>query len=374
MKSRIIKMHVPISILILSLLTACAPADPAAELEKLKTQKQEIEARIAELESQVNDSSAVSTQGQGPEVAVLVLKPSYFKSYIDVQAHVDADQNVSLSSSIPGTVTRINVKVGDKVSEGQVLAETDARVIQQQISDLQTNYELAKQVYEKQENLWNQKIGTEIQYLQAKSTKESLEKKLATLEEQLRMSRVVSPINGTVDGVNIKIGQTIAPGMNAITVVNFSSLKVKADVAESYSSRIKTGDEVWVHFPDLNDSLSSKVNYASRSINLLNRTFAVEVLLNTTLELHPNMVARLKINDYTSAQPCIVLPEKYIQRNGSETYVWLAEAGKAQKRQVRIGREYSGTAEILEGLKAGEELIVRGYDLIAEGDAVQVQN
>src|SRR6202007_3226457 len=132
-------------------------------------------------------------------------KPQMFKTYIEVQGKVDADENVSLSSEIPGTVTQINVKVGDEVSKGQVLAETDARATQQQMSDLQTNMDLATQVYQKQKNLWDQKIGTEIQYLQTKANKESLEKKMAALQEQVRMSKIISPINGTVDAVNIKI-------------------------------------------------------------------------------------------------------------------------------------------------------------------------
>jgi RND family efflux transporter MFP subunit len=188
------------------------------------------------------------------------------------------------------------------------------------------------------------------------------------------MSKVISPINGTVDGVNIKIGQTIAPGMNAITVVNFSNLKVKADVAESYSSRIKTGDEVLIYFPDNNDSIVSKIHYASRTINLLSRTFAVEALLNTSEELHPNMVAKLKINDYTSPKPCVVLPIKFIQKSATGNYVLLAENGKAVKRTITVGKEYSGLAEITGGLKDGDQLIVRGYDLVIEGDAIQVQD
>jgi membrane fusion protein, multidrug efflux system len=281
-------------------------------------------------------------------------------------------KTVSLSSGMPGTITRVLVKVGDQVSKDQVLAETDSRVIQQQISDLQTNYDLAKQVYEKQENLWSQKIGTEIQYLQAKSTKESLEKKMATLQEQLRMSKIISPIEGTVDGVNIKIGQTIAPGMNAITVVNFSHLKVKADVAESYSSRINTGDDVWIHFPDINDSLQSKVNYASRSINMVTRTFAVEALITSDKNLHPNMVAKLKINDYSSPKPCMVLPIKFIQRSATEAYVLVAENGKAVKKNITLGRDYHGLAEVITGLNEGDQVITRGYDLVAEGEVLRI--
>jgi len=233
---------------------------------------------------------------------------------------------------------------------------------------------LVKQVYEKQEELWKQNIGTEIQYLQAKNNKESLEKKIATLQEQVRMSKIVSPIEGTVDGVNIKIGQTIAPGMNAITVVNFSNLKVKADVAESYSSRIKTGDEVLIYFPDNDDSLVSKVNYASRTINLLNRTFAIEALLDTKLELHPNMVAKMKINDYTSAKPCVVLPVKFIQKSSIGNFVFVAQNGTVVTKPIVIGKEYSGMAEITAGLNEDDQLIVKGYDLVIDGDAISIQN
>ncbi len=360
-------------ILLTIFMVSCAGTDPKAELEQLKSERTALDAKIAALEGELAKTDTTASALRATEVAVSTIQPRIFKTYIEVQAHVDADQNVFLSSGMPGTVTRINVKVGDKVAQGQVLAETDSRMIQQQISDLQTNYELVKQVYEKQDELWKQKIGTELQYLQAKSNKESLEKKMATLEEQLRMSKIVSPIDGTVDGVNIKIGQTVAPGMNAITVVNFSNLKVKADVAESYSSRIKTGDEVLIYFPDKNDSIVSKINYASRTINLLNRTFAVEAMLNTSEELHPNMVAKMKINDYSSPKPCVVLPVKFIQKSSTGNYVLVAEKGKAVKRTVTIGREYSGHAELLSGLNEGDQLIVKGYDLVIDGDNITVQ-
>jgi len=360
-------------VLLSILIVSCSGTDPRAELEQLKKQRQDLDAKITELEETLAKTDTTQAGLKATEVAVSPVQSRIFKTYIEVQARVDADQNVFLSTGMPGTITKINIKVGDKVTQGQVLAETDSRLIQQQISDLQTNYELAKQVYEKQKELWEQKIGTEIQYLQAKSNKESLEKKLATLEEQLRMSKIVSPIDGTVDGVNIKIGQTVAPGMNAITVVNFSNLKVKADVAESYSARIKTGDEVLIYFPDNKDSIVSKINYASRTINLLNRTFAIEALLNTTQELQPNMVAKLKINDYSSPKPCVVLPVKFIQKSSTGNYVLVAEKGIVVKKVITIGKEYSGLAEITSGLNEGEQLIVKGYDLVIDGDAITVQ-
>jgi membrane fusion protein, multidrug efflux system len=362
------------AILLLSVfVVSCSAPDPKAELEQLKKQRSELDTKIAELEANISKSDTTKSTLKATEVAVSPVQTRIFKTYIEVQARVDADQNVFLSSGIPGTVTKINVKVGDKVAQGQVLAETDSRIIQQQISDLQTNYDLVKQVYEKQDELWKQKIGTEIQYLQAKSNKESLEKKMATLEEQVRMSKIISPINGTIDGVNIRIGQTVAPGMNAITVVNFSNLKVKAEVAESYASRIKTGDEVLIYFPDNNDSIVSKINYASRTIDLLNRTFDIEALLNTSDELHPNMVAKMKINDYKSAKPCVVLPVKFIQKSSTGNYVLVAEKDKVVKKVITIGKEYSGLAEVTGGLNEGEQLIVKGYDLVIDGDAITIQ-
>ena len=255
----------------------------------------------------------------------------------------------------------------------QVLAETDTRVIQQQLQDLEINYELAKQVFAKQENLWNQKIGTEIQFLQAKTTKESLEKKISMIQEQLKMSKIISPINGTVDGVNVKIGQPVFPGMAAISVVNFSKLKVKAEVAESYASKIKNGNEVLLVFPDMNDSVSSKVKYASRTINALSRTFVVEVALESKKEFHPNMVAKLKINDYQSSAPLIVIPIKFIQKTTNDSFVMIAENGKVVNKKISMGKQYNGNAEILSGLNAGDLLITQGYDLVYEGDKIIIK-
>jgi membrane fusion protein, multidrug efflux system len=358
----------------ITLLASCGSPDKKAELEKLRKQKADLETKIAALEEEVKKSGVKdSTEEKFVEVKAEPIAPQTFKTYIEVQGRIDADENVSLSTEMPGTITQINVKVGDEVNKGQVLAETDARAIQQQISDLQTNLDLATQVFQKQKNLWDQKIGTEIQYLQSKAGKESLEKKMGALHEQLRMSKIISPINGTVDAVNIKVGQLVAPGMPAVNVVNFSNLKVKADIAETYASRIKKGNEAIVYFPDMNDSIVGKINYAARAINSLNRTFSVEILLGNEKEYHPNMVAKLKINDFQSAAPEVVVPVKYVQRGTSESYVYVVANNKAVKRTIKIGKEYSGMAEVLEGLSLGELLITAGYDLVSDGDSVMLK-
>lgn len=340
-----------------------------AELDKLKKQKSELETKIATLEQELAKSD--TTDGGKPtEVVSMALVPTVFKGYIEVQGRVDADESVSLSSEMPGTVTRIHVKVGDHVSKDQVLAETDVRAQLQSMADLQTNYELVKQVYEKQKALWDQKIGTEVAFLQAKTNKESTERKISTLQEQIRMSRIISPIDGTVDLVNLKIGQAVAPAQGVINVVNFSNLKVKADVAESYASRVHNGQEAIVFFPDIKDTVVSKVHYASRAINALTRTFAVEVSLDNKKEYHPNTVAKLRINDYQSAGPVIVVPVKFVQKGENGSFVMVDEKGKAVKKEVTVGREYAGMAEIKSGLSAGDLMITEGYDLVNEGGKV----
>jgi RND family efflux transporter MFP subunit len=341
-------------------------ADLKAKQAELKTQLSEISTKISKLEGDSGKKFVL--------VEATTVTPQIFKTYINVQGRVDADENVSLSSEMPGTITKINVKPGDEVSKGQVLAETDARALQQSISDLQTNADLVNQMYTKQKALWDQKIGTEVQFLQAKTQKESMEKKMMTLQEQVRMTKIISPINGTIDAVDIKLGQLTAPGMPAIRVINFSNLKLKADLSESYASKVHKGDEVMVKFPDSSDTLTSRVTYSSRAINTLNRTFGVEIALDNKKEFHPNQIAILNINDYRSPKPVIAIPLNFVQKDlkGSR-YVLVAENKKAAKRPVTLGKEYGGKVEIISGLSETDLLITSGYDGLNEGDAIEIK-
>ncbi|CAN5426387.1 efflux RND transporter periplasmic adaptor subunit [soil metagenome] len=361
------------------LLIACGSGDDKkAQLEALKKEESDLRTEMSGLQEKIDTVLAKQKRligdsvETGISVSVLTLKTEIFKNFIDVQGRVDADQNVSLSSEMPGTITKINVKTGDEVSVGQILAETDARAINQQISDLQTNTDLVNQIYDKQKNLWDQKIGTEVQFLQAKTNKESMAKKMGSLQEQLRMSKIISPINGTVDAVDIKIGQLIAPGMPAIRVINYSNLKVKADVSESYASKIKKGNEVVIHFPDTQDSIITKVDFVSRAINNSSRTFTVEVLLDNKKEYHPNMVARLNINDYQSATPVMIIPVRTIQKDeNSASFVYVADGDKAKKQIITLGKEYRGMVEVTDGLKEDDVLITLGYDIVNDGDVIE---
>lgn len=365
--------HYLTSALIVLLFFSCSQPDKKEQLAKLKQQQEELNRQIEDLEKEINKNSADSAgSGKINLVRVISVKPEVFYSFIDVQGKIDADENVNLSSEIPGTITKINVKIGDEVSKGTVLAETDTRVIQQSISDLQTNLDLVNQLYEKQKNLWEQKIGTEIQFLQAKTNKESLEKKMATLQEQMRMSKIISPIAGTIDAVDIKLGQAVAPGVPAIRVINFSNLKVKAELSEAYAGRVTKNDPVKIYFPTgNNDSLESKVNYAARAINPMTRTFSVEVLLDNKTEYHPNMVTRLKINDYKSQGNEIVIPVRVIQTStDGKRFVYIAGGNKAEKRFIKTNHEYNGNVEVVDGLKPGDLLIADGFEEINEGDLI----
>lgn len=353
------------------ILSSCGGGNPES-LDELKSKQAELKTQLSEITEKISKLEGDSAK-KTTLIEAKAIQPTIFKTYISVQGKVDAEESVSLSSEMPGTITKINVVVGDVVTKGQVLAETDARALQQSLSDLQTNAELVNQIYEKQKSLWEQKIGTEVQFLQAKTQKESMDKKIATLQEQLRMTKIISPINGTIDAVDIKLGQMTAPGMPAIRVINFNNLKLKADLAESYISKVHKGDEVLIMFPNEKDTVISKVNYAARAISELNRTFNVEIGLDSKHEYYPNQIAIIHINDYQSSKPVIVLPVNYVQKDlkGAQ-YVLVAEKNKATKRFVKLGREFNGQAEILEGLSTEDLVITSGYNDINEGDAIKL--
>jgi membrane fusion protein (multidrug efflux system) len=359
--------------LIAILFSACSSDEltqKKAELADLKKQEAEIKTKIATL---VKDIAKLSGQKvtNSQLVSVTKITKSSFSHYIDVQAKVDGDENVTVNSQVPGSVTKINVSAGSTVSKGQVLAEIDNETYMKGLDELQTAREFANTVYLKQKNLWEQKIGTEIQYLQAKNTIESLDKKLATLNQQIEMTKIKSPISGVVDEVFLKLGQMAAPGMPGIRVVNMNKLKIKADIAESYISKVKTGDEVEILLPDLNQTIKAKLSYVGKVIDALNRTFNVEISLPANSSLHPNMVAVIKIADYTNTST-FVLPANVVQITDEGTYVFVAENNIARKRNVVVGKNYKGTIEITEGLNENDPIITTGFQDIVDGQSITV--
>ncbi len=356
----------------LSLLaTACGNSNllekKKAELEKLKAEQAELVSKIKTVEEEIiaiGDTNANANE-KFKYVKTTVIAKTEFQHFIDVQGRLDGDQNTMISARAMAPVTKVFVKPGATVKKDQVLAQLDAEIVQRQIDDLKTNLNFVTDVFNKQKALWEKQVGSEIQYLTAKTNKESLEQKLATLNENLDMYKIKSPINGTIDEVFIKIGGNVAPGVPCFRVVNFNDLKAKADVAESYASLIKAGNEVQLIFPDLNNKVvKSNINFASRVINQMTRTFTIEAPVASQADLIPNMICVFKVIDYKSAK-AIVVPVNTVQKNETETYVMVSvqKEGKtvAEKRNVTLGKIYNDKAEIIAGLTEGDLLITSGY-------------
>ncbi len=365
-------------VLVAAVVASCSKSgstDKKTELESLKKQQAELKDKIIKLEAEVALTDT-SKDTKGKMVAVTDMQPKPFMHYIEVQAKIEGDEDVNVAAEMPGTVTDVLVKAGDHVSKGQVLATLDDRAVRQQVDAMKSQVDMAVTMYNRQKNLWDQKIGSEVQFIQAKTQKESMEKQYAGLQEQWDMTRIKSPINGTVDEVSIKVGSASAPGFPAVRVVNLTSLKVKGEVAESFISKVKDGNDVVVSFPDEGKEVKTKLSYSGQAINKLNRTFNVEVRLNAKDgDFHPNQVCVLKIADYTSSN-AFVVPVGAVQKSSDGEFVYIAssENGKtvAMRKQVQSGVTYNGLTEIKSGLASGDQVITLGYQNVIEGDAIKL--
>ncbi len=357
---------------VLLLLAACAgkPKDKKAELADLKKQQTDINAKITKLQAEIGTKSDST---KNTDVSTVVVKPSNFVNYVEIQGKVDAQDNVMAYPQSPGTITNIYVKVGQHVSKGQVMVQLDNSVLNQNIAQAETQVNLNKTLYDRQKNLWDQKIGTEVQFLQAKTVWESSLKQVAGLRQQADMYRITAPINGTVDQMELKLGQVAQPGTTGIRVVNADFLKVKADVPESFSGSVNTGNNVKIVVPDANDSLITKVSFAAKVIDPASRSFAVEIKLPERKTLRPNMTAVLKIANY-SKPSAIVIPVKAIQHSEDGDYVYVNRNGTAKRTTIKVGQTYGGQSEILSGLNAGDELITDGASDLGDGDKITVSN
>ena len=349
--------------------------DKKGELEKLKVQHDELSTQISKLEAEVYPNGI---QGESKSVTVKIepITSCVFTHYVEVQGVVDGDQNVAVSPQTPGIVTAVYVTEGSNVKKGQVMAELDAVVLKQSLVELRTQLDLANNLFEKQKALWAKNIGSEIQFLQAKTNKEGLENKIKTLQGQIDMARVISPISGTVESMPLKVGQMASPGQptSAVRVINMNSAKIKADVSENYSSKIENGNKVMVRFPDLGKEIESNLSFVSRFIDPTNRTFQVECKIQSgEVVLRANMIAYVKIKDYMN-EKAFCIPVNYVQTNkdGKFLYVAVQKANQwvASKRQVKQGMDYNGVAEILEGLSEGDKVVSSGYQNLNEGTQI----
>ena len=361
---------------LIAFLVSCGQGtDKKAELEKLKMQHDQLAAQIALLEAEINPDGEKAEQ-KSVSVSVTPSVACVFNHYIDVQGTVDGDQNIAVSPQMPGIVTAVYVQEGTPVKKGQVMVDLDDQVTKQSLEEVNTQLALAASIFEKQSALWEKKIGSELQYLQAKTTKESLEQRVNTIKEQLKMAKIISPINGTVESVPLRIGQMASPGMptSTIRVINMSVAKITADVAETYATRIKDGNPALVSFPDLGKDIETKLNFTSRFIDPTNRTFRVECKISARdVELRANMIAYIKIKDYTN-EKAFCLPVNYVQNNQDGKFIYIAKQNgndwMAERRMIKTGSDYNGNIEVLEGITAGENIITSGFQNLNGGEKV----
>ncbi|MEM0996558.1 MAG: efflux RND transporter periplasmic adaptor subunit [Bacteroidota bacterium] len=362
-------------------LAACGGQEPdtlegkRTKLADLQAQYAELGEQIAALEAEIGDSSSTTASVVRTPVSVVTLTPSTFQHFVKVQGAIESDNNIIVSPEAAGMYTRVLAKEGQFVKRGQLMAQLDDDVYTKSLDELTTQLELATTLYEKQQRLWDQKIGSEVQLLQAKTQKESLEKRIATTEEQKSMTRIYAPISGVVEQVFAKRGESTGPGLPSFYVVNLSELSFNADVSEAYIPYIKRGDKVKLDFPAVDYQLESKVSSVSQTVNLLNRTVTVKVNLPGKHELlKANMTGEISINDATN-ENVITISREFIQQGGEGSYVVIAERNEsgdyvARKQPVGTGMSYNGQVEILEGLKNGQLMVTEGYLSLSSGQPI----
>ncbi len=366
--------------------------DKKVQLEKLKKDKETVDNKIIALEKDIAQLDPGAHIEQKPKLVSLIsLEKENFKHYLELQGEVD-NKNVSYitPSGQPGQIKAIYVKQGDKLHKGQLLVKLDNAVaqqnvtaIRQQLGGVKVQLDLAKSVYARQKNLWEQHIGTEVQLLQSKTNVESLENQLKsiqaqvnTAQEQANQSNVYSNVNGTVDEITAHVGETFNGNPMTggyIKVVNNSALKISVTVPENYASKVKTGTQAIVQIPDVNKSFNSTISFISQTIGSLNRGFTAEIKVPSGIQLRPNQIALVKILDYSSANT-IIVPLNTIQTDENGKFVLIAakEGNKmvARKRKVIIGELYGDNIEIKQGLQAGDQLVNEGFQGLFDGQTI----
>jgi RND family efflux transporter MFP subunit len=354
-------------------------AGKKAELEKLTKERDAIAAKITALETDIQKLSGTTATEKAKLVEVTELINQDFAHYIELQGKITTE-NVSYVTprGMGGQVKSIYVKEGDNVKKGQLLIKLEDGIIQQNIKQVESQLAFAKNIFSRQENLWKEGIGTEVQYLSAKNNVESLEKQIDLVKEQLSTTSVYAQVSGIVEDVSIRVGETfMGSPMAGITIVNPSSMKAVVDVPENYVSKIRKGMPVVVAVPDLNQSFNSSISLISETINVTSRSFVAESKVGGNKDLKPNQIAVVKILDH-EAKNAIVIPVETVQSDEKGKYVYVAtqEGNKtfARKRAVTIGEFYDELIEVNAGLASGDKLITKGYQGLYDGQLISKTN
>lgn len=364
-------------------LTSCGSS---STLEELKTQKSEIEGQIKALKNQLADLDEaikkIDTTNHDEKlelVTVIDLNPDVFNNYIEAQGKTYTENNVMVTTDMGGLVQGVFVNEGQYVNQGQTLIQLDNSIIASQMAELETAITLAKEVFDKRQRLWNQNIGSEIEYLQAKNQYESLIDKKASANVQLSKTSIKAPISGYIDMINVKLGEMAAPGMPACQIVNNAKMEVKIDLPEVYLGKVNKGDEILVELPVIEKEISATVSAVGQTVNTYNRAFQVIASIdNKDNVIKPNMLVKAKFNHLTLTD-AIVIPSNLLQESAQGYFVFTAETDTltndvtAVKKQIEVGDSYGGQIVVIKGLTDNDVLINEGFRNVLDGQLIKIQ-
>ena len=360
--------------------TSEIPEDLAGKknlLKQKRTQLKELNNSIKLLEEQIAAQEPSNVVKNVKLVTTKVLATKEFKKFVEIQGSIQAEDLVDATSESPGRITSMPLKEGDMVRKGQLIAKLDMEQLDRQIAELNKSLELATTVYERQKRLWDQNIGSEIQFLEAKNNKERLEKSLETIQHQTTKAEVYAPISGTVERVILQSGEVASPGAPILQILNTSKLKVVADVPENLLRSVRKGDLVTVQFPALGVEQKVRISQIGRTIDPSNRTFEVEAALNrSTSLLKPNLLAILLVNDFSAENAIAVPVEAVLQEVSGNDYVFIKGKKEdelvAKKVFIETGESYQGEILVSNGLQAGQELILEGARGLNENELIEI--
>ena len=361
-------------------LFSCAKKENTASIDDLIKSKntKELQAKKALIQADLAKiDEALATLDVKKEealVAVQTVKDTLFNHYLEVQGSVNTKENILIQPEFSGTLTALNVKAGNHVTKGQVLGRVDDAGMSQQLANAENQYALAKTTFERQKNLWDKKIGSEIQFLQAQTQMVSAQKSVAQIKAQLAKTVIKAPFTGTIDEVYVEKGQVVSPNAQGLMrIVNLGNMYVSTTIPETYIGKLKVGTEVDVFLTSLNKTYKGKVRQVGNFINPSNRSFGIEVAVpNPENLLRPNQVAKLKIIDYVSKN-AVVVPTNVVQEDGKgNKFVFTAtqingKTGIAKKVVVKIGKSSDNVTEIVSGLSAKDIIVTEGVNTISEG-------
>ncbi len=341
-------------------------------LSEKKTEMRTLTNEIKELNAKV-DKLAPPSKKKKTNVKSAIVATSTFQSKAKIQGAVMSDKFASATSETGGRITSLLVDEGDFVSQGQLIATVDLSTIENQKTEIQTSLSLAKNVFERQERLWKQNIGSELQYLEAKNTVERLEKSLTTIQSTIAKKNVTAPITGVIDRKILSQGELAGPGVPIVQILNTNSLKIVADVPETYLTSTKRGQSVDIYFPALDKKITKKISMVGRSIDPSNRTYKVEI--NTSSlgnSLKPNLLAEVEFVEQTLKNVIVISPSIIKDEVSGKKYVFTNNDGKARKNYIETGESNDENIVILSGLEAGQEVITEGGFLLTDGDLINI--